>query len=355
MDFFDRQRRLNGFGASGQEKLGQSTVLIAGTGGLGCPVALYLAAAGTGKIILVDGDTVDPSNLHRQILFGVEDIGRKKASTAAGHLQKMYPHLVVQSADSWITPGLLKDLIMEVDVIVDATDNFDTRFLLNDFARIYRKPLVHGAVLGFEGLFSVFQYPDPERGFDYRHLVSEKPPAGEIPACGEDGVLGVLPGIIGTHMAAEAIKIVTGTGEVISGIVSHFDLRSQRWYNISLQKNARIKLAETEADLVAGNDRSDCDSGQKWQLQGELLVDVREPGEICADDPVTGLNIPLADIRSRRAEWENYTQIVVFCQSGSRSKRAMQTMQQIAPGIKISHLEGGIEKLKPGTVLHSSK
>ena len=345
MDFFDRQRRLKGFGAEKQGLLAKATVLIAGMGGLGCPAALYLAAAGVGKMILIDDDTVHPTNLHRQILFGVDDIGQPKAAVAAARLSAMYPECKVLHYVSRADLPTLQPLMNTVDVLIDATDNFSARYLLNDVCGVTNVPLVHGSVLGYEGQFTVFHYPDTSNGFDYRHLVPVRPGANEIPSCGEEGVLGVLPGIIGTMMAAETIKIITNLGEVMSGKVKHFDLRTQQWYEIKLRHEELMGLPGNWEEIHQEDAMVDCNAEIENLTAGQLLIDVREPGEICNDDPLKGINIPLGSLRQNAALWSGYSSIVLFCQSGNRSRKAIDIIRSISPLIQVSHIEGGIDQL----------
>lgn len=347
MDFFDRQRRLAGFGDAAQEKLKDAAVLIAGVGGLGCPVALYLAAAGVGKILLVDGDKVSLTNLHRQILFGVKDVGQFKAQTAAEKLSEMYPHCSIHFYNEWVQPENLMNWLPAVDVVVDATDNFPSRFLLNDAARDVDKPLVHGSVIGFEGLLSVFHYPDAKQGFDFRDFLSDPPAPDEVPTCGEEGVLGVVPGVIGTLMAAEVIKILSNTGIVLSGTVKHFDLRTQQWYDVQLRKNdSGLQEKKWEVEQMIRSDVKGCNVEVRQVSGSALVIDVREPDEVDENDPIKGLNIPMGELRRRADEWSSAPEIHLFCQTGSRSGRAIRIVQELAPEVIVTHLEGGIEMLK---------
>ncbi len=344
MDFFERQRRLKGFGDSSQRKLEEASVLIAGVGGLGCPVALYLAAAGVGEMILVDGDRVSASNLHRQVLFGVSDIGAFKAETAASKLSSLYPATDIKFSNAWISKENLTEWINDADIVVDATDNFSARYLLNDGGRIFNKPVVHGSVLGFEGMLTVFHFPDHLTGFDLRHFMPVPPAPDEVPACNEEGVIGVLPGIIGTLMAAEAIKVLTGTGTVVSGVVKHFDLLTQQWYDVNFSRNDNVKLTMDWNDLeTVHSDAGPCTMNARTGYLDAFLIDVREPGEVMDDDPVKGLNIPLGELKSRQEEWKDLPAICFFCQSGTRSKKAMSIVNELYPEIQVTHLEGGIK------------
>ena len=343
MDFFDRQRRLKGFGSNGQDLLAGATVLIAGMGGLGCPVALYLAASGVRQLILADGDVVDPSNLHRQILFGVQDIGKNKASTAAARLQMMYPYVRVLSVEQHLKSANLRDIIHHANIVIDATDRFDTRYLLNDACYLSGVPLVQGAVSAYEGTCSVFHYPSSEQGFDYRHAFPSPPLAGEIPSCEEEGVLGVLPGVIGTLMATEAIKILSGVGEVLSGKILHYDLRTQQTYHIQLVRSAVQHPASWE-ELInrEANDQLTRNATEATE-NGRVFIDVREPGEIKSEDRLKGINIPLSSLITRRREWECFPRLIVYCQTGVRSEMAVRKMKALRPDLDIVQLNGGLE------------
>lgn len=345
MDFFDRQRRLKGFGDQGQSMLAKASVLIAGVGGLGCPVALYLAAAGVGELILADGDVVDASNLHRQVLFGVQDMGKNKAVAAAAKLQTMYPSLRINAIDQNLDTLIIKEHIGNVRVVVDASDRFEIRYVLNDCCYLANVPLVQGAVSGYEGTCSVFHYPTVSEGFDYRHVFPESPRPGEIPTCEEEGVLGVLPGVIGTMMAGEVIKIISGVGEVLSGKMLHYDLRSQQTYHIRLSRQ-RVKHPASWEDILP--QPAVCRQLQSESEIGEserVFIDVRDPGEIDDDQPLKGLNIPLSSLINRRHEWECFPRLTVYCQSGVRSELAVRKMKELRPDLDIVQLEGGVNSL----------
>lgn len=355
MNLFERQQRLKGFGEEGQERLSRATVLIAGLGGLGCPVALYLAAAGIGGLVLADGDVVDASNLHRQILFGVNDIGKNKAITAAEKLSQRYPALQIRPVSRYLAPEGLEELLQPVDLLVDATDQFPVRYLLNDACRLAGKPLVQGTVSGYEGTCSVYHYPDSSLGFDYRHAYPRMPEPGEIPTCSEEGVLGVLPGIIGTMMAGEVIKIIARTGIVLSGKLLHYDLRSSSVYTVTLEKSS-LKLPDSWRELAAFHGAAKAAATMACPPavshgNGSCYIDVREPHEIMPDDPIRGVNIPLAELDARQEEWATFSCITVYCQTGIRSRQAVRKIKSMRPDITVHHLEGGIAKWSTNQVI----
>ena len=201
-------------GEAGQQRLKESSILLVGTGGLGSPAALYLAAAGVGRIGLVDGDRVDESNLQRQVLYGVSDRGEAKAEAAARRLADLNPEIEIEAHNTLLTPENAFEIVANYDMVLDGADNFSTRYLCNDLSIMLKKPLVHGSIFKFEGQVSVFGY---EEGPCYRCIYPEPPPEGTVPSCGEIGVLGVLPGIIGTLQATEAIKLMLGLGTSLAG------------------------------------------------------------------------------------------------------------------------------------------
>jgi molybdopterin/thiamine biosynthesis adenylyltransferase/rhodanese-related sulfurtransferase len=222
---YQRHFILKDFGQEGQAKLKEASVLVVGAGGLGCPMLQYLAAAGVGTIGLVDGDVVSASNLHRQILFGWSDVGKSKVEVAKAKMADINPHIKINTHSYYVDESNIADLFTQYDIIADGSDNFKTRYLVNDACEILKKPLVFGAIYQFDGQLSVFHYND---GPSYRDLFPMPPEPGSVPNCAEAGVLGVLPGIVGSLQAAEVIKIITGVGEVTSSKLLAFDLRTMR-------------------------------------------------------------------------------------------------------------------------------
>jgi sulfur-carrier protein adenylyltransferase/sulfurtransferase len=346
-------------GMEGQLKLKQAKVLCIGTGGLGAPLGLYLAAAGVGRIGLVDFDTVDFTNLQRQVLFGTSDVGRPKIEAAAGHLRNLNPTIQIDTFETRLTSENALDLFKDYDIIVDGTDNFPTRYLVNDACVLLGKPNVYGSIFRFEGQITIFGAPG---GPCYRCLYPEPPPPGLVPSCAEGGVLGVLPGIVGTIQAAETLKLIIGKGDPLIGRLLLFDALGMKFRELKLRKNPEcpvcgdhptvtklIDYAEfcglrgeeapappttvpeiTPRELKARLDRGD----------DIYVLDVREPHEyqICN---IGGHLIPLGDLASRVNELDSSREIVAHCRTGKRSAQASEFLLK-AGFRKISNLKGGI-------------
>lgn len=236
---FNRQIPLPGFGLLGQQKLSEAKVLVIGAGGLGCPVLQYLASTGVGTLGMIDFDTVQLDNLNRQVLFGIADIGKLKAEVAANRLHSFYPDLQTKCYAKKLTPPLAVDIFPEYDVIVDASDNFATRYLVNDACLVFNKPLVYGAVYRFEGQVAVFNY---QGSTNYRDVYPLPPKEGEIPNCADAGVLGILPGIIGLQQAAETIKIITGYGEIPVNTLFSYTFQNSRWDTWSISSKGHLSI-----------------------------------------------------------------------------------------------------------------
>ncbi|MGA2717730.1 MAG: molybdopterin-synthase adenylyltransferase MoeB [Candidatus Acidiferrales bacterium] len=346
-------------GMEGQLKLKQAKVLCIGTGGLGAPLGLYLAAAGVGRIGLVDFDTVDFTNLQRQVLFGTSDVGRPKIEAAAEHLRNLNPTIQIDTFETRLTSENALDLFKDYDIIVDGTDNFPTRYLVNDACVLLGKPNVYGSIFRFEGQITIFGAPG---GPCYRCLYPEPPPPGLVPSCAEGGVLGVLPGIVGTIQAAETLKLIIGKGDPLIGRLLLFDALGMKFRELKLRKNPEcpvcgdhptvtklIDYAEfcglrgeeapappttvpeiTPRELKARLDRGD----------DIYVLDVREPHEyqICN---IGGHLIPLGDLASRVNELDSSREIVAHCRTGKRSAQASEFLLK-AGFRKISNLKGGI-------------
>jgi adenylyltransferase/sulfurtransferase len=346
-------------GLEGQLKLKRARVLMIGTGGLGAPLGLYLAAAGVGHLGLVDFDVVDNSNLQRQVTFTTADVGKPKSEAAKARLSALNPMIEIQSFETRLTSDNALDLFKDYDIIVDGTDNFPTRFLVNDACILLGKPNVYGSIFRFEGQATVFGYPG---GPCYRCLYPEPPPPGLVPSCAEGGVLGVLPGIMGSIQAMETIKLILGTGEPLVGRLLLFDALAMRFRELKLRKNPEcptcgehrtitklidyeefcgIRGEETPAmtdgiveitpkDLKARQDRGD----------DLFILDVREPHEfqICN---LNGKLIPLGELPRRVAELDSSREMVVHCRSGKRSADAIHFLQK-AGFKKLLNLKGGV-------------
>jgi adenylyltransferase/sulfurtransferase len=346
----------------GQKRLKAANVLCIGTGGLGSPIALYLAAAGVGRMGLVDGDTVDFSNLQRQILHGTRDVGRKKLNSARDRIREINPNVQVDLYDVFFTSANARKIVEPYDIVIDGTDNFPTRYLSNDICVFMKKPNIYGSIFRFEGQCSVFA---PALGGPcYRCMFPEPPPPGMVPSCAEGGVLGVLPGVIGVIQAIEAIKLIIGIGDPLIGKLIQFDALKMKFREFKLRKDPKCpvcsekptitelidydqfcgipqaKAAEEEEAPVphisATELKAKFDRGAKF-----VLVDVREPYEydICRI-PGSRL-IPLGQLPSRMSELDSADEIVLQCKSGARSARALKLLQE-AGFEKLWNVEGGI-------------
>lgn len=353
MNRYQRQVILPEIGKKGQEKLAASRVLIVGAGGLGSPAAIYLALAGVGRLGLVDFDQVDLSNLHRQILYTQRDIGKPKLHVAKEKLKALNPEIQVDLYETKLTSQNALDILKNYDVIIDGTDNFKTRVLVNDACFFLKKPNVYGSVFKFEGQISVF---DTASGPCYRCLYPEPPAQELIPNCAEAGVLGVLPGIVGTLQATEALKLLLEIGKPLIGKLLFFDTLSMKFNEMQFQKRRDCQLcgeAPTIASLQEKGgecmseshdvcDISVLDLKKRLDAGEELfLLDVREPFE---RDIVQLKNyaIPLGQLKQRVQELNPECEIVVYCHHGGRSHQAAQFLKE--QGFqKVKNLEGGID------------
>lgn len=355
---YNRHLILPGFGLQGQEKLKQSKVLVIGAGGLGCPVLLYLTAAGVGEIGIIDFDTVEESNLQRQILFSQDDIGKSKAEAAGKKLAKQNPHINFNIYSIRLHTYNALEIFEHYDVIIDGTDNFATRYLVNDACVLLGKPLVYGAIYKFEGQVSVFNYATTAP--TYRCLFPLPPAAGSVANCSEIGVLGVLPGIVGMLQATEAIKIITGIGTVLSGKILLVDALSMNFLSVDLSRNENAWKTTAPAtpdeflgkdyDFFCGNkSASDVNKITAVELQQIIdnkneiqLLDVREPNEQPLVKELTDLQIPLDEIQNYVNEISKTKKVIVFCKGGTRSKRAIELLEKEFAFTNLYNLEGGV-------------
>ena len=357
---YSRHTLLPEFGMAGQEKLKAARVLLVGLGGLGSPSAMYLAAAGVGTLGLVEFDTVDASNLQRQVIHGTADIGRPKIDSAADRLRDINPHVQLELHREPLDAANARALISAYDVVVDGTDNFSTRYLVNDACVMTGTPNVYGSVFRFEGQASVFAAKigaTESKGPCYRCLHPEPPPAGLIPNCAEAGVLGVLPGLIGVIQATETIKLITGIGEPLIGRFLLYDALRLRMREITLRRDPECPVCGdhptirelTAYDLscdpmspISSTDAMTVAELKAWRDSGEThtLLDVREPSElaICAIDG--SVRIPMAQVAERLDALPKDQPIVVHCKMGGRS--AQITAQLRARGYDARNLTGGI-------------
>ena len=334
---YSRHLRLPEIGLAGQQRLKAARVLVVGCGGLGCPVLQYLAAAGVGTLGLLDFDTVDDSNLQRQVLYATADVGRPKAVVAAEKLAAQNPFITLQTHEVLLSATNALALFAGYDLVVDCSDNFATRYLVSDACVVLGRPLVFGAIFKFEGQVSVFNH---QSGPTYRCLYPQAPAPGEAPGCAEIGVLGVLPGLVGTLQAAEALKIILGLGEVLSGRLLLVDALAMRFETIRFRAVAanrqRTALAPDyaafchEAPLVAAPAAPEigADELKAWQRSGRplQLLDVREPAEY-ARRSIGGQLIPLGQLAGRLAELAPDVPVVVHCASGARSQQAARLLR----------------------------
>jgi sulfur-carrier protein adenylyltransferase/sulfurtransferase len=354
-------------GLEGQRRLKSASVLIIGAGGLGSPLAFYLTAAGVGRIGIVDFDVVDLSNLQRQILHTTKDVGRSKLESAREKLESLNPNVKIETYEMRLTSENALDLIKEYDIVVDGTDNFPTRYLVNDACVFLKKPNVYGSIFRFEGQVSVF-YAD--KGPCYRCLYKEPPPPGLVPSCAEGGVLGVLPGIIGTIQALETIKLILGIGEPLIGKLLLFDALRMKFRELKLRKdpecpvcgeNPTIKeLIDYEAFCGITPEQTLHQSGfeitpeeLKEKLEnGEdiILIDVREPVEYEINRIEGSKLIPLSKLPEKVNELDQTREIVLYCKMGGRSARAVQLLRELG-FTRVKNLAGGIdawiEKIDP--------
>ena len=352
MSRFDRQTILPGFGREGQEKLTRARVLVIGAGGLGCPALLYLAAAGVGTIGIVDGDSISESNLNRQTLFGMGDVGKTKAETAANLLKDKYPDIKFEVFLEYLTTKNALKTINSFDLVLDGSDNFGTRYLVNDACVLLKKPLVMGAIFQYEGQVSVFNYG--KEPVNYRDLYPEPPQLNEIPNCSETGVIGVLPGIIGTLQAAEAIKVLTGLGEVISNKILYYSLKSSGFFEVAVGPNqeGREKLPKSETELLQKDYEITCGTVQdiSWEkaldwkkyVGNTRLVDIREPNEEPVFEHGEVEKIPMGELMENPAQLKDTEQVLLFCRSGQRSRKLAEHLKSEFPEKKIFSVEGGI-------------
>ncbi len=348
------------FGLSAQQKLKAAKVLVVGSGGLGSPLLLYLAAAGVGTIGIVDFDIVEDSNLHRQVLFGVESIGKPKVLAAQEKLLALNPHIQINPYNVQLTSINALEIISEYDIVADGTDNFPTRFLVNDATVLLGKTNVYASIFQFEGQVSVFNYLNEhgERGPNYRDLYPTAPPPGLVPSCAEGGVLGVLPGIIGSLQASEVIKVITGVGTPLAGRLFHYDGLSFDTRIFQLKKRVDNPLTGTNPSITALIDYEQfcgVPAVQKpikeisvaefnqWQLSGEnfQLIDVREPEEY-AEANIGGELIPLKTIAAEAGRVLGDRKVVIHCKMGGRSAKAIRELEEKFGFSNLYNLRGGI-------------
>jgi sulfur-carrier protein adenylyltransferase/sulfurtransferase len=353
-------------GLEGQRKLKASSILVIGTGGLGSPVALYLAAAGVGRIGLVDFDVVDTSNLQRQVIHGTSTVGKLKVESARTKLLDLNPDIQIDIYNEPFTSENAIRIAKDYDVLIDGTDNFQTRYLTNDVCVFLGKPNIYGSIFRFDGQLSVFH---AKEGPCYRCIFPEPPPPGLVPSCAEGGVLGVLPGTIGTMQATEALKVLLGIGSPMIGKLLLYNALDMSFDFVKLKKNPKCRVCGPDADIkelidydefcgVPGRDHGEEGSaGAGWDITAAelservsastslstkfLLLDVREPHELEISALQNAVNIPLGQLAGRLSELDSADDMVVFCKGGTRSARALELL--VSAGFKkVKNLKGGI-------------
>ncbi len=349
---YQRHLSLPQFGLEAQLKLKNSKVLVVGAGGLGCPVLQYLAAAGVGKLGVMDFDVVDVSNLQRQILFTESDVGKPKADVAAERLRAMNSLIEVQPIPERLSASNALEWFEQYDLIVDGSDNFTTRYLVNDACVLANKPLVYGAIYTFQGQVSVFNF---KGGPTYRCLFPDPPDPKDAPNCSEIGVMGVLPGLIGTLQASEAIKVLTGVGEPLSGTLLLLDVLSMKQQTIRFSRDPEAAAIKelVEMDYSCEMDEPEPEEidvavfRSLLETEAELqILDVRESWER-ALSKIVSLHVPLGKLLDGRDAVEDVSldkakRTVVYCKSGVRSMKALRHLQQVHGFEKIQSLKGGI-------------
>jgi molybdopterin/thiamine biosynthesis adenylyltransferase/rhodanese-related sulfurtransferase len=358
---YSRHLLIPDVGLTGQQKLKAASVLVIGSGGLGSPVALYLAAAGVGRIGLIDYDVVDFSNLQRQIIHGESRLGDLKVESARDRMLDINSEIQVDIYNVMLTSDNAFEIAEPYDIIVDGTDNFPTRYLVNDLCVITGKPNVYGSIFRFDGQASVFY---AEEGPCYRCLFPEPPPPGLVPSCAEGGVLGVLPGTIGSIQATETLKLILGIGESLVGRLLLYDALDLSFQEVKLNKNPECKVCgvnPTVTELIdyedfcgiPAHDHDEGSAGDKWDITvddlsvkldaGEKikLIDVREPHEQQISNLDGSELIPLGQFAARLSELDSSEEIVIYCKSGTRSTRALEILAS-AGFEKVKNLKGGI-------------
>jgi sulfur-carrier protein adenylyltransferase/sulfurtransferase len=346
----------------GQKRIKAASILCIGAGGLGSPIALYLAAAGIGRMGLVDYDIVDFSNLQRQILHGTEDVGRKKLNSARDRIKAINPNVQVDLHDMMFRSENAMQLVQDYDIVIDGTDNFPTRYLSNDVCVLMKKPNIYGSIFRFDGQCTVFA---PHLGGPcYRCMFPEPPPPGMVPSCAEGGVLGVLPGMIGVMQAIEAIKLIMGIGDSLIGRLVSFDALKLRFKEFKIRRDPGCPICGDhptihqliDYDQFCGIPQADAEAAKELEVptitatelktkidrkEKFVLVDVREPFEYDISRIPGSKLIPLGELPARLSELDSADDIVLHCKVGGRSAKALRILQE-AGFRKLNNLQGGI-------------
>jgi len=367
---YQRQILLKEFGIAAQKKLMHVKVLVVGAGGLGCPVLQYLAAAGVGTIGIVDSDVISLTNLHRQVLFTMDDIGLSKAEIAARKLKALNDEINIIPYNIQLTNENALGVIKEYDIVVDGTDNFSSRYIINDACVLLNKPLIYGAISKFEGQVAVLNVKDKLniRAVNYRDLFPVPPKEDEVLNCAEAGVLGVLPGLIGTMQANETIKLITGIGEpLINKMLTYNALNNSSYeFNLSVNEEAQVFIPKDEEAFLKMNYELLCASEinnsfeiDEIQFDGfikddkVMIIDVREKDESPFIKEFEHIQISLGDLMKKQKLIEK-NKVVVFCQSGKRSLQAVQLLNELFSDKKVYSLKGGIVEWKKKYAIHEN-
>lgn len=350
---YQKQMLLPEIGAAGQQKLASAKVLVVGAGGLGCPVLQYLAAAGVGRIGIVDGDVVEVSNLHRQILYGPESVGTLKVKAASAAVRRLNSDVTVKEYPFYLHNVLALKLLPKYDIVVDGTDNFATRYMLNDACSLMQKPLVYAALASWDGQLALLHVPSREgqRGLNYRDIFPTPPGEAEVPNCAQAGVLGVLPGIVGAMQAAEVIKWITGAGQLLNTAVLTYSLKTASAWMMQVEPAATAAGPVDLNAFLLTNYEWLCGVRDVAEISAKELphkiaanvtfVDVRELHEK-PELPVPHQRMPLSELRKKQVQLEG-AEVIAVCHHGIRSLEAVRILSQSAPaGQKIYSLKGGI-------------
>lgn len=358
LERYSRQIILKGFGEVAQQKLLAAKVLVIGAGGLGCPALQYLVAMGIGTIGIVDDDTISLSNLHRQVLYDTNDIGKMKVAVAAEKLKAINPDIDINTYPVWIDQNNILTLFKQYDFILDGTDNFESRYLINDACVLLKKPLIFAAVSGYEGQLAIFNVADDHQiHTNYRDLFPVPPNAGEIPNCEENGVLGALPGVLGTMAAAEATKLITNIGKPLINTLLHYNLLTQEQYKLQISPAKNYKLPTAEIEFLNMNYHNNCTLPEAYEeidmakllvlkeRASTRLIDVRERHEVPQLDPQVFSQIPMSELAHFLKSDIQEEHIVFLCQHGIRSVAAAERLsEKYGNAKKIYSLKGGIAK-----------
>jgi len=352
---YSRHLALREVGLEGQARLKGASVLLVGLGGLGSPLAMYLAAAGVGRIGIVEFDAVDASNLHRQVLFGSSQVGMAKLACGAERLRDLNPHIDIDEHACALSRDNAREIISRYDLVADGADNFATRYLVNDACVLENKPLVSASILAFEGQLAVYNY---DGGPCYRCLFPIPPPPGMAPSCAEGGVLGILPGVMGTLQATEVIKLILGLGEIASGRLVYYDALALAFSSFNVQKDPQCAICGDDRTITGLVDYdafcgigaaadslvpqlSPAEAAELLDTQNVVLIDVRDTHERLADSLPLSEHVPLNELIATGVPFPTSSHLVVFCATGSRSLLAAESL--IKRGYtRVHNLEGGL-------------